>query len=233
MRKFYIVIMIMVFSIPLLGTSQAPIRGISLKDFTTDSAIFQSLELKSAQELGDIIILPDGSFNKKEAAEIITRLDKLPPSILSKINREGIHVNLFTGKLTDQPTASHLKGLIPRGYKNKTTWDDVPGMGGSQTVLVKIGASEKGNGHGSVNLELHELAHSVDLYVFQEIRYDPVFLKIWKQECPDLFTGQAYFNTFPEEYFAETFAMFYLGKETQEKLKIEAPKTFEFFQTLQ
>ena len=77
-------------------------------------------------------------------------------------------IKLFTGKLTDNPTASHLSGMIPRGYVNNTTWDDVPGLGGSKTVLVKIGASHKGNGHSSVNLELHELAHSIDNYVFNE-----------------------------------------------------------------
>lgn len=232
MRKFFMIIMVIVFSIPLLGTSQVAIKGIALKDFSKDSLLYQSIKPRSVQQLGDIVILPDEPFDQLEAAEIISRLDKLPTSILTKIDREGVHVNLFVGKLTDNPTAKHLKGVIPRGYKNKTEWDDVPGMGGTETVLVKIGASEKGKGHGSVNLELHELAHSIDRYVYQEIRNDPVFLKIWKQECVDLFTGQAYFNTFPEEYFAETFAMFYLGDETREKLKQDAPKTYEFFQTL-
>ena len=53
--------------------------------------------------------------------------------------------------------------------ENDATWDDVPGMGGSHTVFVKIGASDKGNGHGSVNLELHELAHSVDHIVYGDL----------------------------------------------------------------
>jgi hypothetical protein len=112
------------------------------------------------------------------------------------------------------------------------TWDDVPGVGGSKTVLVKIGASEKGNGHGSVNLELHELAHSVDRYVYDEIRHDPTFLEIWEAEKEILFPGKTYFTSYPEEYFAETFAMFYLGNETKEELKMRAPKTFMFYSSL-
>ena len=47
---------------------------------------------------------------------------------------------------------------------------------------MKIGASDKGNGHSSVNLELHELAHSIDSYVFNELRYNKNFLEIWNQE---------------------------------------------------
>ena len=53
---------------------------------------------------------------------------------------------------------------------------------GSHTVLVKIGASDKGKGHGSVNLELHELAHSVDQIVYGGIRDDDKFLSIWRKE---------------------------------------------------
>ncbi|MFD4931567.1 hypothetical protein ACFWMS_22115 [Peribacillus butanolivorans] len=36
--------------------------------------------------------------------------------------------------------------------------------------MVKTRASDKGNGHGSVNLELHELAHFIDNIVYNGIR---------------------------------------------------------------
>lgn len=232
MRKFLLIIILTFITIPLFGAAQADTKGIYLKDFPKESVLHQSLKLRSNDQMGGIIVLPEEPFNEREAARMISRLDKLPTSILTKINREKIQVNLFTDKLTDNPSAEHLKGIIPRGYQSEKKWDDVPGMGGSKIVLVKIGASEKGNGHGSVNLELHELAHSVDRYVYQEIRNDPVFLKIWKQECANLFTGIAYFNTFPEEYFAETFAMYFLGGVSNETLKREAPKTYEFIQAL-
>ena len=75
---------------------------------------------------------------------MISRLDRLPSSLLAKINRNGIVVKLFTGKLTENPTAAHLAGIVPRGYVKQITWDDVPGIGGSKTVLVKIGSSDQG-----------------------------------------------------------------------------------------
>lgn len=233
MRKFSLIVIVIIFSIPLLGSTKAAVDGITLNDLSKQSLLYHSLNLRSEHHLGQIVILPDGNFDELAASGIISRLDKIPSSILTKVYLHGIQVKLFEGKLTDNPTAKHLTGVIPRGYQSKTTWDDVPGMGGSKTVLVKIGASEKGQGHGSVNLELHELAHSVDRYVYNEIRDDPVFLTIWKQETEGLFPGQAYFNTFPEEYFAETFAMYFLGGKTKKLLKEEAPKTFEFFLLLQ
>lgn len=232
MRKLMLFIMIIFFSLPLFGNTQADVDGIALNEFTVPSSLAQSLKLQSELQLGQIVYLPEDTFDQQEAAAIISRLDMLPPSILAKINEERIQVKLFEGKLTDNPTAQHLKGVIPRGYTSNKTWDDVPGIGGSKTVLVKIGASAKGNGHGSVNLELHELAHSVDRYVYDEIRSTPEFQEIWEQERNELFPGQSYFINYPEEYFAETFAMYFLGGETKELLKNKAPKTFSFFSSL-
>lgn len=232
MRKLFLITLIIAFSIPLFGHIQTGETGISLKDFSQTSILTQSIKLRSGNLLGEIIYLPNDGFNEQEVQAIITRLDKLPSSILTKIINAGIQIQLFEGKLTDQPTASHLKGVIPRGYTSKKTWDEVPGVGGSKTVLVKIGASEKGNGHGSINLELHELAHSLDRYVYDEIRLNPLFLEIWDEEKSKLFPGQSYFLTFPEEYFAETFAMYYLGGESKQLLNQKAPKTFAFFKSL-
>ncbi len=233
MRKFLLTIILIGFSIPFLGDTKAAVDGIVLKDFSKESLLYHSLNLRSEWQLGQMIILPDGDFDQLETAKVISRLDKISPSILTKICQEGIELRLFNGRLTDNPTANGLKGVSPRGYQSKTTWDDVPGMGGSKLVLVKIGASEKGNGHGSVNLELHELAHSVDRYVYDEISDDPIFLKIWKHEARKLFPGQTYLFTYPEEYFAEAFAMYFLGGDAKDRLKEDAPKTFEFFHLLQ
>jgi Pro-Pro endopeptidase len=150
---------------------------------------------------------------------------------LQKIKNKGINLKLFMGKLTDNPTASQLAGQVPRGYTSNVTWDDVPGIGGSKLVLVKIGSSEPGEGHGSVNLELHELAHSIDRYVFGEISGSKEFIRVWEKEHDQLFPGNSYF-LYPEEYFAEIFGMYYLNKDTKELLRIKAPQTYEFMKQL-
>lgn len=232
MRKLLFVIIVIAFSIPLFGNIQAKVDGIALSDFLKQSTYLTTVNLRSEEQLGKLVFLPNETLDVKEVKGILTRLDKLPQSILTKMVQEGIQLHLFQGKLTDQPTAQHLKGVIPRGYTSNKTWDDVPGVGGSKVVLVKIGASEKGNGHGSVNLELHELAHSIDRYVYDEIRSTPAYLKIWEQESNILFPGQTYFINYPEEYFAETFAMYYLGGETKRVLKERAPKTYAFVNSL-
>jgi hypothetical protein len=139
---------------------------------------------------------------------------------------------LFNGKLTDNSSAAYLKGTTPRGYGNNAKWDDVPGMGGSHTVLVKIGASDKGKGHSSVNLELHELAHSIDTIVYGGIQDDPEFLNIWGKEVHILFPNQPYFINYPEEYFAEVFAIFYVNQEQNDRLKLLAPRTYAYIKQL-
>ncbi|MBS4190922.1 toxin [Bacillus sp. FJAT-49705] len=232
MRRMMSFLIILLISLPLMGSSQAETDGIMLKDYARKSLLKRSLVLNSPNLLGNIIILPTEPFDELEAADIISRIDNLPYSLLKKIEKENIKLKLFVGKLTDNPTASDLTGIIPRGYKNGTTWDDVPGIGGSKTVLVKIGNSEKGKGHSSVNLELHELAHSIDRYVYDGIRYDLKFLSVWNKEKTLLFPNNDYFLSFPEEYFAETFAMYFLGGNDRRLLKEKAPETYKFIKKL-
>lgn len=232
MHKSLAISFLMVFSFLLLGKSQATSPDRFLGEIAHDSSLKSSLQLNSPKILDQIIILPKGEFKEEEAAAIISRIDQLPFSLLKKIKDQGIVVKLFTGKLTDNPTARHLKGVTPRGYNSGKTWDDVPGIGGSKTVLVKIGSSESGMGHSSVNLELHELGHSVDNHVYNEIRSQESFLEIWEEEKYSLFPKKTYFLAFPEEFFAECFALYFFGGESRAYLQEKAPKTFALMKSL-
>lgn len=188
--------------------------------------------ISTIEYLDDIVVLPEGSFDEDEVLNMINRVSKIHPSILQKIEKNNVRLKLFTGTLTNQPGFSHLKGVKPRGYI-RYTWDDVPGAGGSNLVLAKVGYSQKGKGHGSVNLELHELAHSIDKIVFNSIRDDATFINIWKEEAPVLFPNQPYFINHSEEYFAETFAMYNLSFFTSSDLFIRAPKTYKYMKDLE
>ncbi|WHY75780.1 toxin [Neobacillus sp. WH10] len=232
MRKWVVAFLMASLFVSSITTSQASFDGIMLGNYPLNSVLYQSIKNeKSIQQLNNIIILPKQSFDQKEAAAMITRIASLPSSLLEKINHNGISVKLFTGKLTDNPTAKQLAGQVPRGYQTNITWENVPGIGGSKVVLAKIGSSEKGKGHGSVNLELHELAHSIDRYVYGEISGSKKFRLVWEKEHEKLFPGNNYFQ-YPEEYFAETFAMYFLNNDTKELLHRKAPKTFEFIKQL-
>ena len=233
MRKMFQIFIIIILSFTMLGSSNANMVGIFLYEYPKQSLLYASLDDETADIAGKLVILPEDEFDQQEAASIIRRLVLLPDSMIRKAVDSNIKVKLFEGNLTDNPSARHLKGIIPRGYTSKRTWDQVPGIGGSRTVLVKIGSSEKGKGHGSVNLELHELAHSLDRHVYGSIREEERFLEIWKRESRLLFPGRAYFLDYPEEYFAESFAMFYIGGLPARLLKEEAHQTYQYIEGLE
>lgn len=182
--------------------------------------------------LSKIVVLPDERNQWDEATGIIERLSELPESLLQSLEVNQIRIKLFTGSLTDQREASHLKGIQPRGYSMKN-WDEVPGMGGGKTVLVKIGYSEKGMDHDSVNLELHELGHSVDQIILNNSSKTSDFQVIWSKEVQNLFPNQSYFIDYPEEYFAECFAMFYYNDKTRTNLLLKAPLTYKFLDSME
>lgn len=225
MKKLFLFAMVLSASFLIIGPSTS-IDGILLKYYHDPDL------LSNNETVNNIIIIPKESFNKEDVSLIIRRIENLPSSLLNKIDQAGIKIKLFTGKLTDNRIASYLKGVVPKGYATGKTWDEVPGMGGKKIVFVKIGRSDKGMGHGSVNLELHELAHSVDRHVFQGIRFNPLFLSIWEKEKDHLFPNNKYMTVYPEEYFAECFALYYLSEETRSQLKKGAPETYEFIGTL-
>ncbi|WP_423407147.1 anthrax toxin lethal factor-related metalloendopeptidase [Heyndrickxia sp. MSNUG] len=232
MRKIAQVFIVILLSFTLLGSSNANMDGIFLNEFPKHSILFHLIDMETVSLVGQMIVLPEDDFNQEEAAGIINRIAMLPDSMLQKAVNHNIRVKLFEGNLTDNPSARHLKGVIPRGYTTNRTWDQVPGIGGSRTVLVKIGSSDKGKGHSSVNLELHELAHSLDRHVYGGIREEDQFLKIWRQESRLLFPGRAYFLEYPEEYFAESFAMFYIGGMPTRLLQQAAPQTYQYIKSL-
>ncbi|MHA7137601.1 anthrax toxin lethal factor-related metalloendopeptidase [Rossellomorea arthrocnemi] len=229
MKRIFIILAISITLVILWTNSKANYSGTLLKN----SPLKAQLQLQSSKQLENIVLLPQAIYDKTAAMEMIERLDHIPTSLLESTNSQEIKIRLFEKKLTDFSTTSHLKGVTPRGYTNKSiTWDDVPGIGGSKLVLVKIGHSEKGKGHNSSNLELHELAHSIDRYVLTDLYYELEFLPLWKREAPRVFPNEPYFLQYKEEYFAETFAMYYLNSETRNLLKKRAPATYQFFKEL-
>ncbi|MBU8916142.1 toxin [Bacillus sp. FJAT-29953] len=230
MRKWVMFFLIVTLSLISVTTSKASINGMRIIDFPKNSQLYESIKI-SPNNVNQIIILPSQPFDEKEAAKMINRVGLLPKSLLNKIYQNDITLKLFTGKLTDNPPARQLKGKIPRGYPANITWDDVPGIGGGKVVLAQIGASDKGKGHGSINLELHEMAHSIDHFVLNNVSQTKEFKTLMENEHEKLFPGKSYFE-YPEEYFAEAFAMYFYNSESKAKLKQKAPKTYKFYENL-
>ncbi len=182
----------------------------------------------NAPILFKLVVLPNGEYDKVAAYRMINNLARIPDSILRKLLVSGWKIKLINGELTDEPEYAYLKGVTPRGWEGTgMTWDDLSGLGGYPNVIVKIGYNDKTE--GAINLELHETGHAVDC-AFNNITKTDSFLKIWKMEVFSLFSDShiyTYMNKYPEEYFAESFAMYFYQKEENVKLRERAPLTYE------
>jgi Pro-Pro endopeptidase len=178
-----------------------------------------------------IVITPAEDYNQEAVKGIKQRIGNLPKPLLLQLWKNPITIQLTNGPITETEELAYLKGVIPRGWEGThLTWDDVPGIGGMQTIVIRIGYSEQGKGHNSVNLELHELAHSIDqILKGQASSLDP-FLSIWKKERENLFPDNTYFTHYSEEYYAETFAMYFYSETTRNHLRVVAPKTYQYMQ---
>lgn len=179
----------------------------------------------------------DEHYDQAEVDAILQRMGVFPEQMLRALINNDVHVYLVDFPITRLPDFAYLSGEVPRGWESTDlTWDDVPGAGGD-VVAVRIGYSEPGEGHSSINLEYHELGHAIDYNVLgdQKIHSFAPFPQIHLEERPNLWpdnTFDAPYMDYIEEYFAETLALYYLDGEHRDKLQKEAPKTYTFIEQL-
>jgi Pro-Pro endopeptidase len=200
----------------------------------------KKVEIALEQVVGQLVTFPAERYDQTEALEIVSRISLINRKYLEALVKKNVEVRLINRPLTEEPEYKHLKGVVPRGWEGTgNTWDDVPGVGGGSPTIVRIGYSDYGQGHGALNLELHEIAHTIDYQVFGTISSSTEFKEIQKKEVRQLIAGHpnssnlAYFSNYPEEYFAESFIYFYLSSETRKELQERAPLTYQFFVSLE
>jgi len=182
--------------------------------------------------LKDIVILPQGNYDKLEADKMMNHLALIPAPLLQALKDKQINIKLVAGKITDEPEFSQYKGVTPRGWENTgLTWDDVPGVS-SNIVIARIGYSDKGKGHNGQNLELHETFHAIDRLVLGNISSSSKFTDIWKKEADIDYKGDGYVSAYPTEYFAETATLYLYSEQTQARLKQDMPLTYQFMKDL-
>lgn len=210
--KFGLVILAVLFlSLAAANTEQA----------SANSALDSMVEIRDNDE----------SYDSAEAQAMIDRLSRVDNRILTHTNSAGVKIILMDMPLTDLSEFEYLSGQVPRGWENtKQTWDEVPGAGG-HTVAARIGHSDPGQGHSTTNLELHEYGHAVDSYAAGfTVGESQEFRQIMNSEKGKLFGDHQvseYFDE-PGEYFAEVFAMYYMGGDARNKLANRAPETYDF-----
>jgi hypothetical protein len=122
--------------------------------------------------LATSLVRTGGSGTAEDAKLVAQSLAKLPKSSLEQMQKNGTKVIACRGSVTDYRT--DLKGVQPRGWPPGSTWDKVPGADTpdkNEVVIAVTGhgtsagphVPKTGEGHGSVNLVVHEASHSVDL----------------------------------------------------------------------
>lgn len=182
--------------------------------------------------INKLVVLPSSEYNVKEAEAMKERLAKIPARILNQLYDKGVTIKLTNDIITNEPELSYLKGVTPRGWEGTgMTWDDVPGVS-ERIVAARIGYSNKGHGHNSFNLEIHETMHAVDRIVFNEISSTEEFKNIFNQEANIKYNGDGYVSVHPTEYFAETASLYVYSDATREELKETTPLTYEFMDKL-
>lgn len=204
-------------------------KGLILQE----SIYYNDVELRSDWPLKQMIYVPVEKADSDAVVQMVQTMDKLPVRVLRDAYSAGIRIHFFQGSLTQFPSTAHLKNLTPRGYENtQTTWDDVPGIGGGKVMYAKVGHSDKGAGHGSVNLELHEFAHSLDNYLFTSAWHHVTQYESWKAEANNLFPNKRYFIDYQSEFFAESFAYYYHSDELRRRIEEKAPKMYDYLTTI-
>jgi hypothetical protein len=206
----------------LLGFALLIVIQIGLPTRHAEAAISRSFWEKQ------LFTLPQEPYDEETAKLMVDRILRIEPDVLETLVYQGVRIKLVNGPITDEPEMAALKGVVPRGWENTgKTWSDIPGVGGNP-VIVRIGFSEEGMGHGSYNLELHETFHAIDDYVLQGASASSAFMAAFHEEAGSLFGGNGYEELYPEEYFAEAAAMLYYSDDTRALAQTTLPKTYAF-----
>jgi hypothetical protein len=159
-----------------------------------------------------------GSGTAADVDLVVEQLAKMPKALLDALKANGTKVKVCRGSVTDYLT--ELRGVTPRGWPAGSTWDSVPGLqqpANKEVVISTIGHDAHnahvpvtGEGHGSVNLVIHETAHGVDYAQTPHVSTGAPFTTA---RTPDVAALPAYEtqagNAGQEESFAESCARFY------------------------
>ena len=170
--------------------------------------------------------------------QLLDAYTRLPLSIILTLKQRKKGIDVVADNVTTHPTMGHLANQRPRNWEEGTTFADVPGVGAVPGHANVIAANSLYQGHGSVDLVLHEVGHGLDRYLkdrdalmdlsnaraFRELNRHTPFERLWDA------TGAAYQRANEEESFAEMLAMYYSSYTTRDKLAREFPDAITYFE---
>ncbi len=145
----------------------------------------KSLTPEKAHAIGKVVRCK-GSAKAEDALVVATEMKGLPDEALQAFSKGNIETVVFRGAVTEVQTEDHDR--YPRGWGEDQTWDNVPGMGCADKVLV--GTMDDGKGgrkipgpnegpcrHNTPDLLGHEAGHTYDQMGGGAKRNNITFLK--------------------------------------------------------
>ena len=170
---------------------------------------------EALQEAAESLIEIGGTATDADKKVVAAELIKIPLVALTALKTKGVKVVVCRNSVTEIRT--DLKGVRPRGWPAGKSWDTVPGLNDpdkNRVIIATRGGKvpPTGDGHGAVNLVLHEVGHAIGDAVPQGGVADPAFITARDADKAklDRYEGQAG-NAGVRETYAESFARFYAG----------------------
>lgn len=180
------------------------------------------------------IILKSENIPQEFIDDFIVQFNKFPEPLMQEMLSRKAKIHLIYGQgVTDDPSW----GLSSRTFDGRS-WSNVPGAGGNPRWgrPTRIVVNRLHEGHGSVNLFLHEHGHALDSTYKTDGASNS---KTWKQLLKKAHIRE-YLKTIckddycliPREAFAETLARYYENEETRAELIERAPEIAALFNSL-
>lgn len=216
----------------LLGTGPATHTEVttSVTDPASDDSARVWNDVRAGRDLPNVRIV--GTLGRDAALGVANLFAQLPIRVVQQLDAQGARSTLFSGKLTDVWGYRSLRGVQPRGWPDGSTWDIVPGVANGHRMAADPSRDQKGKGHGTDSLAIHELGHVVDRAMatpaFERITTDPSWLDGPQAEVRADASATDYVRNYPEEWFAEALVAYTRTAQSNRDLAARYPRTAAF-----
>ncbi|HHB1656611.1 TPA: ADP-ribosyltransferase [Bacillus cereus] len=180
------------------------------------------------------------SSNYQKAQHIITTMKDIDKTLLEYYSLGTTEYSAEPNfKWVDYPVThhrafAHLKGKISNSGQ---PYDNLPGLHltdpwGNHDTIVNL--SKYKNQDLMLLISIHELGHAIDDLGLSNISKQKKFFEIYNEEKDSgIMDNTPSFKRNAQEYFAQCFAFYNLPhSDFHERLKVTAPKTYEFMSNL-
>lgn len=142
-------------------------EGLPERDAIMSSRVKHSLEKQGiapahAKAVGKNLRAA-GTSSAEDAKLVAANLAKLPVKVIDNLNKAKIQTECCRGGVTE--AMPELAGVLPRGWHETTSWDQVEGVYSPSNKKLVVGTkTDKATGGREIKLELvgHEAGHAFD-----------------------------------------------------------------------